>query len=70
MPSEYLNPIEQKDKAIVEIMAIKQQAQKGGNIEDEAFNFDQLILNVKEGVLTPEHAVEKARYMLEKRDEI
>ena len=69
MPKEGLNPAMQKDQAIMEIMAIKQQAQQGGNIEDEAFSFDQLILEVKEG-LDPEQAVAKAHYMLEKRDEI
>ncbi len=58
------------NEARSEIQIINEMANKTGNIDSENHVFKEIIKALESGQITPQIAVNKARAVLESRDEI
>ena len=70
MPNENIeNNMLLKQKAIMEVMAKKQQAQTGGNVDNENDIFDEIITRIREGSITAEDGIRQAENIENRRNE-
>ncbi len=56
-------------EAVAEIDVLRQQVMQGGSVDSENDLFTKLIIDIRNGLITPKEGVEKAHAIVESRQD-